>query len=274
VRPGRGADQSTTAIAKYLGDRTKMLASYAGERTKPETLVRLAVFEFSRSEFLRRCSPESIYASLILAAQIGLEPSGIRGEAYLVPFKGQCTLVPGWRGLVKLALKSRAVRSLYSHVAYSRDFFEVRLGTSTEIVHRPCLDADRGEIVAAYAVAKLENGEHDIEVMTIGELEHVRSVAANSRGGKDGPAYAEWADQMYRKAPIRRIAKRLPLGDDFYVAAKLDELHERGEKQSEIARFIDVPAEVAEEVAAREAPPDAQSLETRLASKLEEARRQ
>ncbi len=229
------------SLSRYLDARVKNLAKFAASRIKPETLVRLAVFEFSQNEWLRRCTPESIYASLILAAQMGLEPSGIKGEAYLVPFKGKCTLIPGWRGLVKLALRSKAVKSLYSHIVHEGDEFKVWLGSEVKIEHRPSLEADRGQIVAAYAVAKLENGELDIEAMTIEELQKIRDMAKAGRGGKDGPAYQDWEDQMYRKAPLRRLAKRLPLGDDFFLAAKADELAEIGEPEK-IASFIDVDA--------------------------------
>src|SRR5690348_17232438 len=106
VKPnGHNGSDPVRALSRYLESRAKNLAKYAASRIKPDTLIRLAVFEFSQNEWLRRCTPESVYGSLILAAQIGLEPGGIKGEAYLVPFKGKCTLIPGWRGLVKLALR-------------------------------------------------------------------------------------------------------------------------------------------------------------------------
>lgn len=236
------------ALSKFLEARTKNLAKYAASRIRPDMLIRLAIFEFSQNEFLRRCTPESIYAALIMAAQVGLEPGGLRQECFLVPYKGKCTLIPGWRGLVKLALRSKAVKSLYSHVVYEADHFEVWLGSDPKIVHRPAIVAERGQLVAAYAVAQMENGAIDVEVMTIEELVKIREMAAKGRGGKDGPAYTDWEDQMYRKAPIRRLAKRLPLGDDFFLAAKADELAETGEPDK-IGAFIDVestPGETSE----------------------------
>lgn len=240
VRPQNGGSDPVRALSKYLDARAKNLAKFAASRIKPETLIRLAIFEFSQNEWLRRCTPESIYGSLILSAQIGLEPSGIRGEAYLVPYKGKCTLIPGWRGLVKLALRSKAVKSLYSHVVYENDQFQVFLGSEPKVHHVPALE-DRGELIAAYAVARMENGEIDVEVMGLDDLQKIKDNASKARGGKDGPAYTDWEDQMYRKAPIRRLAKRLPLGDDFFVAMKADELAETGEPEK-IASYIDVDA--------------------------------
>lgn len=236
VKPN-GGNGAVKALSEYLSARSKNLATFAASRTKPETLIRLAVFEFSQNEALRRCQPETIYASLILAAQIGLEPSGIRGECYLVPYAGKCTLIPGWRGLVKLARQSKAVRSIYSHIVYERDHFKVQLGTDVKVEHEPYLAGDSGAIVAAYAVAKLDNGECDVEVMTLAELEYLKSKSA----GRNNPSYKDWEDQMYRKAPLRRLAKRLPLGDAFFKAAKVDELVESGETEK-IGQFIDIEA--------------------------------
>jgi recombination protein RecT len=242
VKPnGSGDGDPVRALGRYLEARHKNLAKFTASRVKPETLIRLAVFEFSQNEWLRRCTPESIYGSLILSAQIGLEPSGIKGEAYLVPFKGKCTLIPGWRGLVKLALRSKAVKSIVSYVVYEADEFSVWLGSEPRVEHRPCLDGNRGEIRCAYAVAHLTNGAIDVEVMTVDELQKIKDNAAKSRGGKPGPAYEDWEDQMFRKAPIRRLCKRLPLGDDFFQAVKADELAETGE-QEKMVGYIDAEA--------------------------------
>lgn len=238
----RRQETPATRLNTYLQARSKNLAQYARNSVRPDTMIRLAVYEFAQSDWLQKCQPETVYASLVTAAQLGLEPSGVRGEAYLVPFKGKCTLIPGWRGLIKLALRSKAVRSIYAHLVYEGDDFVVHLGTDVKIHHVPMLNGgeDR-EVIAAYAVAVMDNGATDVEVMDRYELERIRRFASDGRGGKDGPAYQQWADQMYRKTPIRRLCKRLPLGDDYFIAAKLDELHEAG-KPEEISNFIDIPA--------------------------------
>lgn len=255
VKPAAPENDPVRSLSRFLDARQKGLAKFAASRVKPETLIRLALFEFSQNELLRRCTPESIYGSLILSAQIGLEPSGIKGEAYLVPFKGKCTLIPGWRGLVKLALRSKAVKSLYAHVVYEEDEFYVDLGSDPKVHHRPNVDRDgNGKIRCAYAVAHLENGAIDVEVMTLSELQYIRDMASKSRGGKDGPAYTDWEDQMYRKAPLRRLCKRLPLGDDFYLAAKVDELADTGEPER-INSYIDAEI-VGEPVSAGDALTD------------------
>lgn len=234
------------ALQRFLADRTAKLAEWAQGRIEPASLVRFALLEYSQSQQLQRCSPESIYLALIACAQVGLEPSGVKGEAYIVPFKTTATFMVGYRGLIKLALRSGQVKSLASHVVYERDTFEIDLGTSAHVVHKPAL-ANRGKLLGAYALAKMASGEFEIEWMAVEDLEKIRSSA--QRGDRESPAYSGWADQMYRKAPIRRLAKRLPLGEDFHRAAQADELADAGDIQA-YTRAID--AEMVEPVATDE----------------------
>jgi len=237
----RRQDSPAMKLNQFLSAKTTNLATYAKNSIKPATLIRLAVFEFSQNEWLQRCSPESVYAALITAAQLGLEPSGSRGLGYLVPYNGKCTFQPGWRGLIALALRSKAVKSIYAHVVREGDDFSVQLGTAPKIHHVPSISGgEEREVIAAYAVAVLADGAMDMEVMDLWELERIRKSVAASRGGKDSPAYAQWADQMYRKAPIRRLCKRLPLGDDYFAAAHLDEQIESGKTDVHFDGFIDI----------------------------------
>lgn len=244
---------ASTALARkpdaglkgYLTDprRLQNLATYARNSVSPMTMINLACFAAGQDEWLSKCRPETFYTALIIAAQLGLEPSGVRGEAYLVPYKGKVTLIPGYRGLIKLALRSQAVKQIYAHVVYEGDDFVVTLGDDVGIHHKPAMNIDgEREVIAAYAVAVMANGAKQVEYMDRYELDKIRSFAAEGRGGKDGPAYRQWADQMMRKAPVRRLCKFLPLGDDYFLAAKLDDLHDDG-KPDQFGKFIDVKPE-------------------------------
>ena len=73
-----------------------------------DRICRIAITEMSKNPKLYECEPTSILASVIVAAQLGLE-IGVNGQAYLVPYKGVCQLIPGWQGFVDLI--SRAGRA-------------------------------------------------------------------------------------------------------------------------------------------------------------------
>lgn len=213
----------------FLKARTEQLAKWVKYGVKPEALIRFALLDMQQQPKLRAADPGSIFLGLLACAQTGLEPGALKQEAFLVPFAGRAQFMCGWRGYVKQARRSREVIGLWSNVVYERDTFEIDLGSGKPPVHKPPIigiDApERGEVVGAYAVARMRGDYHEVEWMDIADLAKIRRIA-EARG--KSPAWSEWADQMYRKSPIRRLAKRLPLGSDYFVAVAVEQAQEDG----------------------------------------------
>jgi len=224
----QSAPQQTTALATinehkaFLDARVGVLREWAKNSVKPEALLRFTLRDMAdeRGEKLRQCTKESIYLGLIACAVTGLEPGALKGEAYLVPYKNkgvmEATFQRGYKGVIKMALRSRGVRSIRSNVVYEGDLFEVDEGTANSIVHRPNFGNRGKEIIAAYAIAKLANGESVFEVMDRDDLDAVR------KAGSDSPAWRDWPDQMMRKAPIHRLGKFLQFDESWHIANALD----------------------------------------------------
>lgn len=171
-------------------------------------------------EILLKCTPASIVKSCMNAAQDGLNIDG--REAALVIFGDSAQYMPMYRGLLKLAYNTGKLASIEVYLVYEKEVNEGKFryiaGTEPKIVHEPIFMGDRGNIVAAYAVAKLTNGGIVQELMTIDELEAVRSKSR----GKNGP----WSDEkvgkpeMYKKTVLKRTCKRLPFSTDSREDAK------------------------------------------------------
>lgn len=221
----------------FLEARMAQLTKWVRQGVAPEALVRFTLMDMSKTPKLRECTPQSIYLGLLACAVTGLEPGALKGEAYLVPFKNnragvtEATFIPGWRGLVKQARRSREVIGIVANVVRAADVFDIDLGTDNRIVHRPVLGAeDAGDVIGAYAIATLANGHREIEWMGRPDLDKIRAIG--ERKGSD--AWKEWPDQMARKSPIRRLAKRLPLGSDYYVALALEQATDEDRSQVEV----------------------------------------
>lgn len=216
----------------FLDARMAKISEWVTNGLRPEALVRFVLRDMDgpKGEALRKCSPESIYLGLLACAVTGLEPGALKGEAYLVPFKGEATFMVGYRGIIKMARRSRGVAAIWSNVVYDGDEFDVDLGSANRIVHKPKFGTRGENIVAAYAIARMTNGQDELELMDRADLEAVKNASAG------GPAWKDWQDQMWRKAPIRRLGKRLPLNADYYVALALD----NAETAVEQRRIIDV----------------------------------
>lgn len=239
------------ALDKFLTARQKRLAEWAAGRLDPAALIRFALMDYARDARLRLCTPESIYLALIACAQTGLEPGALRQHAFIIAYKDIATFMIGWRGFVHLARRSKV--QLTSELVYHADVFKPIKGTDRRLIHEPSLD--ESPLRGAYALAlSLDHEEPPLwDYMSLKELQKVRDFAVRMRGGKLG-AYETWDDQMLRKAPIRRLSKFLPMGEDYLRAREIDQAGDAGDLQ-QYKNLIDTEGELPELVA-HEAEPE------------------
>ena len=111
---------------------------------------------------LSKCVPESIFESVLKAAKFGLELDGILGEAYLVPYKRECQLIPGYKGLMKLGLQTKEIKSILPAVVYNSDRFRYELGMHVDVRHSPKAVTDEqmadDQVQYFYAIFDMANG--------------------------------------------------------------------------------------------------------------------
>lgn len=205
------------ALMKRMGGEI-MAALPRTSGLTPERLARIAVTTLRTTPALAKCSVPSLLGALVQCAQLGLEPDPRLGLAYLVPYGQDAQLIVGYRGMIALARRSGEVASVEAHVVYDRDAFECSYGAAPVLTHTPCLQGDRGEPFAVYALARFKDGTLLWDVMTADEVEKVRS---RSRASKGGPWVTDWAE-MARKTVVRRLAKYLPLSVEWADAQESD----------------------------------------------------
>jgi recombination protein RecT len=201
---------------------------------------------------LLRCTRISILQCLMQCLALGLEPVG--GLAYLVPFNTKngriAQLIIGYLGMIQLALRSPRVSSVTSQIVYPGEEFVWDKGNrQRELIHRPSIEDDRGEVQmlqhgagpdrhwsldgfrAAYMIGIMD-GEPTIEVMRRQDIEkRMRKSQAARRG--DGPWHTD-TDMMVRKTVVRAGARYLAQQTNYPLlrAIHLDEQHERNEPQA------------------------------------------
>ena len=205
----------------------KALPSYL--KNNADRMIRIAFTALQNNLALAKCTDASIVKCVIEACQLGLEVNSPLGLAYLIPYKDECTLQIGYKGYIQLAYRSGKVKNISAEVVYENDQFAVQLGTNRSLHHVPAM-GDRGKPLGAYTVASLVNGYHDFEYMTADEIGAIKARSPGAK--KDGSPWNHKRDylEMWRKTPIRRIAKRLPmLSEEFELlrAAVLDDEYEK-----------------------------------------------
>lgn len=158
---------------------------------------------------LASADTDSFFSSLFKAAADGLLPDG--REAALVIFKGKdgvkrVQYLSMIGGLRKIA--AQYGWTIRTNVVYAADEFDYQLGLEPSVTHKPApVTAERGDPVAAYAVAAHRDGRREVEVMTLAEIEKVRGVSRS----KDLGPWKDWWPQMAEKTVGRAIFPKLAL---------------------------------------------------------------
>lgn len=190
-----------------------------------ERYMRVALTEYRRSDQLQQCNPYSVLAAAMVATGLGLEV-GPGGRAYLVPYKGECTFVPGWKGLVELANRSGR-SSCWTGVIYDGQHFEYQQGDQPFLrITDDVDDTDPDKIAFTYAIGRITGSEWPvIERWSIKKV-HLHLERFNKVGGKH---YAYNHFEMYaRKVPLLQVLKYMPFSPELEAAQILDARAEQG----------------------------------------------
>lgn len=214
--PAKAASPANT-IADYLKKMGPQISKALPKHMDPDRLARVALTTIRTNPKLLQCKVESLMASVMQAAQLGLEP-GLIGHCYIIPYGQEAQFIIGYRGLIDLARRSGNIESIAAHAVYEKDEFEFEYGLNEKLVHKPAI-SDRGKPIMYYAYAKFKGGGHQIEVMSIDDIDAIRK---RSRASGNGPWVTDY-DEMAKKTVIRRMVKYLPISVEIMKGIAQDE---------------------------------------------------
>lgn len=190
-----------------------------------ERYIRVALTEYRRNPELQKCDPYTVLSAAMIATGLGLEV-GSGGRAYLIPYKEQCTFVPGWRGLVEICQRSgRAV--VWTGVIYEGQRYEYQQGDSPRLViTEDADDTDPTKIVHTYAIGRITGAEWP--VIERWSIEKIRNhLERYNKVGRRHYAYENF--EMYaRKIPLMQVLKYMPYSPELEAAQILDTRAEHG----------------------------------------------
>jgi len=181
-----------------------------------DRIARLALTCVRKDRALAECDPRSFAGALLTASALGLEP-GVNGEAWLVAYKRECTLIIGYQGFAKLFWQHPLAATFDAHTVHAADVFDYQYGTDPHLIHRPA-PGDRGPITHYYATASLTNGAFAFVVLTTDEVKALRGGKVGTNGGIPDPQH--W---MEKKTAVRQLVKLLPRSTALNRALTVDE---------------------------------------------------
>jgi recombination protein RecT len=218
---------SPTQFGSWLKKLEPQMALALPTFMKPGRITRLALTVFSSNPELGNCSQRSIAASILTACQLGLEPN-VNGQGYLITYKGTCTFVPGWKGLVDLANRSGRC-TVWTGAVYKGDDFDYALGDRPFVTHKPGDNGDDNpaNLTHVYAIGRIKG--NDVPVI---EVWPIRKIANHrdkfNKVGKRHYSYDNW--EMYaRKVPLLQVLKYMPQSIELTAAMDVANAAERGQ---------------------------------------------
>lgn len=226
VTPSTTVQIFHTEFSKYQNKILPRLLAKHG--IEPEQFVQIVMDEVKTNPDLLeafRVNPMSMFASILAGAKIGLIPSAITGEFFLIPRKidSLLTVCPqiGYKGLCNVLLRSGDVIKLHSECVFEGDEFTPLYGLEPNIIHKPNFDVPRtaDKIKYVYAVAKLKTGDYQFAVLNRADITKIMQMSKYENGmyfnDKKDPMH--W---MVRKVALVQLGKMLP--KDYYGKAALD----------------------------------------------------
>lgn len=230
-------------LAPAQGDKFETLiytlarksAAAMAAHIKPDGLARVVLTESRRNPKLRECDPTSLGLCVALCAQLGLEPTGPLGHAYLIPrnMKGrmECTIIVGYKGYAELARRSGQIKRMDARAVYEGDLFEFEYGPYGTFRHVPGKIRER--VTHAYAWVETKDGGIYMEVLDFEDIEARRKRGASGSGAKT-PWDTDYA-AMARKSALRALFSGglVPMSAELVAAIE----HER---ESETIDAVDL----------------------------------
>lgn len=224
--------QQLAVVRKLLEDSMAGLKMALPKHIPAEYLMRVVLTSVQRTPDLLKCHPVTLLGAVFQAAQLGLVPDGVLGQAYLVPFRNtkknrmEVQFIPGYKGLITLARRSGEISTINAEVVHQKDTFKYALGIHPMLEHVPSELADPGPITHVYAYARLRDGGVQSVVMNMRQVDAIKKRSQSARSGSSPwTTDPEW---MIKKTALKQLCKLLPASTELQRAVGLDERAEIG----------------------------------------------
>lgn len=232
------AQSPAKAFQVYMNKYKSQLEMALPKHLTVDRMMRLSLTAFSQNPNLQKCSSKSIFSSIIIASQLGLEP-GINGQGYLVPYSGTCTFIPGWKGLVDLAQRGGRA-SVWTGAVYEGDEFDYMLGDAPYCRHKPCGEFDNDKLTHVYAIGRVKDSEMPIiEVWPVKKV-HAHFVKTVVKGLQPNHYSKKHFEAYARKVALLQVLKYMPQSIELSNAMDVSHAQESGKGVTIDGDFVNV----------------------------------
>ena len=217
----RQRQRTPEAMLAIIEARQEEIATLLPRTLPKEQFLQVARWAFLKDPGLAECDERSLIEALLKCARDGLLPDG--REAVITPYRDRqskmkrAVYMPMYQGLMKRMAQLGELTVITAQVVYEKDRFEHDTGALT-VSHTKYLMADRGPIIAAFALFRRDGQAIHLEVMPRIDVEKVKRASRATSG-----PWNDWYEEMARKTAIRRGSKYVPLKDEIRTLLHRDD---------------------------------------------------
>lgn len=171
---------------------------------------------------LLECEPMTVVNSFMTMAQVGLMPSDVSGEAYVLPYSGKAQFQLGYQGLITLFYRAGGT-GIRAEIVRKNDEFSMVNGVIHHKIDIFKSNEERGEAVGAYAIAMV-NGHEISKAMNAKDILDTGKKFSKSFNSEYSPWNAKNDPElwMYKKTVLKQLGKLLPKNETINLAIDAD----------------------------------------------------
>lgn len=213
-----GKELSTIAVVKTAIEkrRESIWLQKAGYlQTEKQAWFEKALLYISGEDYLMKTlstgqGQAALIRCLFDACSLGLEFGGPYPQAYIVPFKGEPTLIPTAAGMKAIAMSSPAVIQDITYALVRKNEYcsiDIGAGTVQHSFDPIKYGGEQGEIVGAYAVVEKLSGSTVVTYMSKKQIEAIRDSTPAYKKGGVSDAWEKFFPDMALKTVVKKALK-------------------------------------------------------------------
>lgn len=170
-----------------------------------QNAMRLGWLMIIDNGYHEKATKPSIMFALLKMAMEGLNPA--KRQCSFILYGNKLTLQREYQGSITMA-KRAGLLSVVANAIFKGDQFKFEIDHETGLKkimqHETSFESYGGEVIGAYAIAKLKDGRSLVEVMT---MTQIRKAWEQGPMKGNSPAHKNFPDQMAMKTAISRCLK-------------------------------------------------------------------
>ena len=197
---------------------------YHGNEQEALRFKTAAVDYVRRVPKLLECDRISLLSAFVQSAQFRFLPSGVGGEAYIIPYGCEAKFQLGYQGIVSLLYRTGKISTITANIIFDNDEFDYQEGIEAHLIHKPAMfGKDKGKAIGVYAVVTMSDGRKTFKVMDEEMIMSIKNLS-RAKASKESPWNSDKDPEkwMWRKTCLIQLAKLLPKTQELQQAIDKD----------------------------------------------------